>query len=226
MLIALLLAAGLVVGAPWWAVVTGAVVTLQPTLGLVAVGGAVALALYRRFDQRRSGSGGETVFCNAMAAELKAGASLRIALSAAAARVPELGLAAAGRRAVAGQPAPAVAEELARALPRNGRLAGAAFALAAETGARAADVFETLAQHAAGVDELARERSTLTAQARLSAMVVGGAPVLLLIALVATGRGQTMLAAGPVGWAIALVGVGLEITGLGAVALMLWRAGR
>lgn len=226
MLIALLLAAGLVVGAPFWVVLAGAVAVLQPALGLVGVAVGVAVALFRRFTERRSGAGGETAFFNAMAAELRAGASLRIALGAAASRAPELGLESAGRRAAAGQPALAVADELVRVLPRNGRLAGAAFSLAAETGARAADVFETLAQRSANLDDLARERSTLTAQARLSALVVGGAPVALLVALVATGRARALLEAGPVGWGIALVGGALELAGLAVVAFMLWRAGR
>jgi Flp pilus assembly protein TadB len=225
-LIALLLAAGLVVGVPWLVVAAGAVAVIQPVMGMVGVGAGVAIALHRRFRDRRSRPGGETTFFNAMAAELRAGASLRVALGAAAARAPDLGLATVGRRAAAGQPAPAVAAELAHALPRNGRLAGAAFSLAAETGARAADVFETLAQRSANVDELDRERSTLTAQARMSALVVGGAPVALLVALIATGRAEALLEAGPVGWGIALVGGGLEFAGLAVVGFMLRRAGR
>jgi len=225
-LIALLLAAGLVAGAPFWVVMAGSVVVLEPIVGLGGLGGAVVVALYGRLRERRKGVGGETAFFNAMASELRAGASLRIALGSAAARAPELGLDAAGRQAAAGRPADTVAAELIHGLPRNGRLAGAAFSLAAETGARAADVFETLAQRSVGLDELSRERNTLTAQARMSALVVGGAPVVLLIALVATGRAQTLLEAGPVGWGIAIVGGGLELAGLGAVAVMLWRASR
>ena len=48
----------------------------------------------------------------------------------------------------------------------------------------------------------------------------------LLLGLLATGRANALLAAGPVGWGIVIAGVGLEAAGITAVALMLWKAGR
>jgi len=225
MLILVLLGAALVAGAPYWVVGAGVVALRWPTVGLVGISGVIAYAWYRKLAGR-SRPGNETLFFAAMAAELRAGSSLRMALGSAAAGNPDFELQPAGRRAAAGLPASDIAQELSERLPRNGKLAGAAFSLAAATGARAADVFESLAQQAAERDDLVRERATLTAQARMSAAVVGGAPILVLVALSASGRGQQLLEAGPVGWAILIAGAALELAGLAVVGLMLWRAGR
>lgn len=225
MLIVVLLGAVLVGGAPYWVVGAGVVASRWPMVGLAGLGGAIGYAWYRKL-RGRAQSGNETLFFAAMAAELRAGSSLRMALGSAAEGSSDLGLQPAGRRAAAGVPASDIAQELSERLPRNGRLAGAAFSLAAATGARAADVFESLAQQAAERDDLVRERGTLTAQARMSAAVVGGAPILVLVGLAVSGRGQQLLEAGPAGWAIVLAGGALEIAGLAVVGFMLWRAGR
>lgn len=225
-LAAVILAAALVAGAPSWLVAVGAAGALWPPVGLVALAAGVGLSVTRRLARSGSPTMSETVLFRAMAAELRAGASLRLALGAAATRVPELGLGGAARQAAAGVPAEIVADELRERLPRNGRLAAAAFALASETGARAAVVFETLALRAAAIDDLARERHLLTVQARMSALVVAGLPLLLLIAMVVSGRAQTLLAAGTIGWAIAVTGSVLEVAGVTLVVVMLRRADR
>ena len=168
----------------------------------------------------------EVALLNGLAAELRAGASLRMALTAAADRVPTLDLARAIRLAGAGMSPVDLADELAHALPINGRLVGAAFRLAATSGARSAAMFEQLALRAAEAGELMRERRSLTAQARLSAGVVGGAPIAVAFLLLTTGRAQALLDAGPLGYAIVMVGLGLELVGLAAVAAVLRRAER
>ena len=223
-LVAVLLAGALLAGVPAWLVGVGAVTVVWPGVGVAAASGAVLFSLAGRWRASGSGEASETVLFRAVAAELRAGSSLRLALGAAAARVPELGLTTAARRAAAGVPAPDVAQALSDRLPRNGRLAAAAFVLSSEMGARAADVFETLALRSAGMDDLVRERRTLTAQARMSALVVAGLPVLLLIGMAVTGKAQALLAAGAVGWAIAAVGGLLELSGVAAVLFMLRRA--
>ena len=223
MLIMVVLAFALVGGAPPWVVLLAAATLVQPLVGGAAFATAVGFSLWQRFQSSRIRIS-EASFFHAMASELRSGSSLRLALGGAAARQPGLGLDLAVRNAAAGQPAEFVAAELSSRLPQNGRLAGAAFELASHTGAQAADVFETLASGAAEFDELARERATLTAQARLSAAVVGGLPVLLIVGLVVTGRASLLLESGFVGWALVAVGLTLEITGVATVVFMLWRA--
>jgi tight adherence protein B len=172
------------------------------------------------------GPGDEVALLNGLAAELRAGASLRAALVAGAERAPQLDLGRAVRAAGAGQPMSEVAAELSGVLPINGRLVAAAFRLTAASGGRAAAVFEELALRAAEAGELSRERRALTAQARLSAFVVSALPVAMVGVLLITGKAQALLAAGPVGHAIAAVGVGLELVGLAVVATVLRNAER
>lgn len=172
------------------------------------------------------GPGDEVALLNGLAAELRAGASLRMALIAGAQRAPLLDLGRAVRSATAGQPMSEVAAELERALRSNGRLVAAAIRLTAMSGGRAAAVFEELALRAAEAGELSRERRALTAQARLSALVVAGAPVVMLGLLMITGRAQVLLEAGTVGYIIAGVGSGLVLAGLVAVFGLLYRAER
>ncbi len=205
MLIALLCAAVLVVGVP----------RLRARSWLI---------LRRRGS--RLGTGDEVALLNGLAAELRAGASLRMALVAGAERAPHLDMDRAVRAAAAGLPMSAVAAELEPALPSNGRFVAAAFRLTATSGGRAASMFEELAFRAAEAGELSRERRALTAQARLSVFVVGGAPVAMVVVLLITGKAQALLAAGPAGYAMAAIGVGLELVGLAVVAIVLRNAER
>ncbi|NQV07473.1 hypothetical protein HQ535_13065, partial [bacterium] len=82
-----------------------------------------------------------------------------------------------------------------------------------------------LAVRAADHGRLNRERRALTAQAKASAAVVGGAPVLLAAAAALTGRFGSLMesAAGPV---ILGVGVGLQAVGMAVVWSMVRRATR
>jgi Flp pilus assembly protein TadB len=170
--------------------------------------------------------GGEAAFLQGMAAELRAGASLRAALESAATRAPELALAQAVRLARAGRPAAEVAGAIAEALPENGPMAGLAFRTAASTGAEAAAVLAGLALRAVEEEELGRERRALTAQARFSAWLVGGAALAVPVLLVATGRAELLVESGRAGLILLALGLGLELLGALMVWWMLWRAER
>jgi tight adherence protein B len=186
---------------------------------------AVLWAVLARQRRRRAGPGDEADFLQGLAAELGAGAALRSAVVAAAARAPALDLGRACRLAGAGLPAGEVGEALEAALPVNGRLAAAGFRLASFTGGRAAGLFHSLAGRAFEVGRLERERRALTAQARASAWVVGGLPIALLAMLVVTGRAGALLS-DPAGPVVLAVGLGLEALGVGIVWLMVRGTGR
>ncbi len=217
MLVAVALAGAIAAGLDWRVVALAAAAAWRPVATVVLAAGWAVVAAARRRAARTVAPAAEAAFLAAVAAELRGGSSLRWALVNAVADAPGLDLGAVLRRARAGLPVEALAAEIATGLPTNGPVAAAAIDLTARTGARAAATFEALADRAGFTAELARERRALTAQARLSAVVVGGAPVLLAVGLLASGRGATLLAHGTAGVAVGLVGIGLLLTGLVAV---------
>lgn len=168
-------------------------------------------------------SSAEAVFLQAVALELRAGATVRSALDSASLRTPGLPLDGATRLARAGAPMADVAGFLAAALPRYGAMTAAAIDTAGMTGGRVASVFDALAQIAVEDLELARERRAVTAQARISALIVGGLPVLFLGFGVVSGRLGALLETGIGVWIVG-VGLTLVVVGCGSVAFMLRRA--
>ncbi len=209
----------LVLRAPAWVptVVVATVVSLP--IGALAATGAVGHAWMRK--RRVLPAVDEAAVCASIAAELHAGASLRDAVAAACRNHASEEILRAGRRATSGAPAGAVAASLSSALPRNGRHAALAFELADESGAAAAAVFDRLASRALRDAELRREVAAATAQARLSATVVGGAPVAVLVLLAVTGRIGVFTDSGGAGLVVGILGVGLVLSGLGVVWLLL-----
>lgn len=223
MLIAFLAAFAIVLGARPVAVLAIGSAWLHPIACAVFCAIWLARAMLRGSGARRGrGSGGtlaeEEAFLHGTAAELRGGASLRGALAAAAARSPALDTGDLVRKAMAGVGIDEVAGEVTRSLPANGRHAGAAVRIAATTGATAAAAFESLALVAAEQGDLVRERSALTAQARLSALVVGGAPLALAALLILLGQDGLLSGGGVAGVILAGVGVVLEVIGL----LVVW----
>ncbi len=225
MLTAVLLAGGLVAGIHPVIIAIAALAAVEPRLVLAGAAIWGAVAAFRRRRVRVAPDDEATLF-RAMAAELRSGASLRSALAEAAHRVPQIELDRPVRLAAAGTSMADVAGSVEERLPENGRLAAAAFRLSDWSGARVADTFEGLAERAAATAELARERKAATAQARLSALIVGVAPFVFTVLLIATGRGTGLVSHGAAGWLVLGIGLGLEVFGLAVVAAIVWRAER
>jgi len=225
MLIVLLLAAGLAQGVHPAALALAGLAAIEPRL--VLLGAAVWAAVHAmRRRRRRVTPDDEATYFRALSAELKAGASLRGALGEAADRVPNLSLDQAVRLAAAGTPMAEVADVVEVQFPENGRLAGAAFRLSDWSGAQVADTFAGLAERASSSAELARERKAATAQARMSAFVIGITPAAFAALLLATGKGSGLVDHGVVGLFILGIGLTLEVLGLMVVALIIRRAER
>ena len=220
MLTAVLLAAGLALGIHPAAVALAALASIEPRLVLV---GAITWGIVAAIRRRRSRitADAEATYFRALSAELRAGASLRGAIGEALYRVPGLSLGPAVRYAEAGMPMSEIADAVETRFPENGRLAAAAFRLSDWSGARVADTFEGLAERAAASAELVRERKAATAQARLSALVVGIAPIAFAGLLFATGRGSGLMAHGTVGMLVLGAGLALELIGLIVVAMIM-----
>ena len=223
MLIGVLLGLALLVGIPWQLVAVAALAVWHP-IWFLAGAGAWAVANRRR---RAGGTADdEAAFLRGLAAELAAGASLRSGVVAAASRAPALDLRRAVRHCLAGSPAGPIGTALRQALPVNGVAAAATFRLAARTGGSIAPVVEVLAERAAAEGHLVRERAALTSQARLSAWLVGGAPVGLVVAGGLAGFGPDASELGTAG--LLLTGAGLALIGAGSLVVwaMLRRAAR
>ncbi len=217
MVMATLLAGALALGMPWpvWSIL--ALGAVRPWVGGVAV---ALLALVGRTRHRAGGRAAEAVYLAGIAAELRAGASLRASLEAAADRVPEMDLGVMVRRARSGADVTSVASALASQLPATGSLIVPATRMAWRSGGRAAAMFDRLALRAADEVAASRERRTATAQARLSAWVVGGLPLVALAFALASGRTEALLAGGPLGVGAMVAGLAMEAIGLAAVIVM------
>lgn len=224
MLIACVLAVALVAGVPWPLVAAIGLGSLAPwpAAGLLVV----AAALARRRRKTEAGIADEAVFLAAMAAELRAGASLRTALCTAAPAAPALDLTQVARMARAGVTPAVIADCIAGLLPERGAPVAAALSVAGAAGGRAAAVFDRLAADAWAEVDAHRTHSALTAQARLSAWVVGGLPAAVLAMLAVTGRLGGLMAAGPTGMVLVGVGLVLELAGVAAVVALVRGVGR
>ena len=182
----------------------------------MAVAAAIlTLPPIRRWQVQRQPGIDEQQFFLAVHGELRGGASLRHAIGAAAQAQPgeiaeDIHRAAGGHQSMA-----AVCAAL-RQLPQMGRTAAMATRVAIESGGRAAEVFHRLADRARVNADLERQRRTLTAQARLSAAVVGSLPLLWLV-FGGWSRLQVLIRHG--GGLVAAAGVGMEALGMALV----WR---
>lgn len=222
MLIALVLAAGMIGALPIVGAIGAALTWVEPTVAAPVIFAAAVKAWGNR--NRRSQHDLVAGFLRTVAAELRAGRSLRSAVVGAASAVPELGLDRVARSAAAGRPLDEVAGLMAI---RDGLgPAAAALRVAARTGGSVVGVFDILTGEAVDEGALERERRTLTVQARLSVGLVGGFPIAVVGFQIVSGEAARLLHLGPIGAGILVAGSVLLLTGLGTVWLMLRRARR
>jgi Flp pilus assembly protein TadB len=225
MLIVVVSAMALVAGAPPVGVAAATLAVISPRWFLVAV---AAWAAYSWNERRRAAVGpdDEAALLRALSAELRSGASLRSAFAEAAHSVPSLDLAASVRVAAAGMPVDLVVDDLEETLPENGRLVGAAFRLSSWSGARVAAVFDNLASRATEAADLSRERRAATVQARLTAAIVGVAPLAISLFLFVAGRVSIPEGIGVLGIVVVGLGLALEVMGLAIVGVIIRRESR
>jgi len=219
MLIALGFAWGLGIGVPFAVLAALALTIYRPVFALL---GLCAVLILER-TRIRPGED-EGAFLQAVGAELRSGAAVRVAIADAADRIPSLPLAQTARLARAGRPLDELAAPLNAALARNGSLAAAAVRIAGRTGGKIADTFDELALVAGEDMELRGETRAATAQARLSAWIVGGIPVAYLAYTAASGRLSALVDTGAVGIGVLGVGGALLIGGVIAVVAIVRRA--
>lgn len=158
------------------------------------------------------------IFCDAVAAELRAGRTLGHALAAAAASVQ---IDAAGPEAV---PVPGeVARAVAGELPGMGAELIATVEAASRSGARAADLFDELASVAIARSEIAHEVRVASAPARATAWFFVLAPTAFVVVRLSGGELDALLDS-PAQRMTAAAGAALFLLGLTGVLLLVWRA--
>jgi len=204
-------------GGPTLPIVAVVVGFRRPVVGVVAV--VIWAIAVRLLDRPGPAPEQEADLLIRVVGELEGGASPRSALLSAARREQVVDLARASRLIEAGQPTSAVAVAVGAALPHNGRMASAAWALAGDAGSPAAPVMRLLARRAGERGRLDRDRRALTAQARATAWLIAGLPLIVLVFLGLSGR----LGSGPA-LPVVIIGVGLQLTGLGIVISMMRHA--
>ena len=171
---ALLLAGGLAAGIDWRRITLAAGVIAVPVVALVA---GVVLVVR---SPRRTDHAGDVRLLGTVAGDLRAGQSLRSALASGFGTDPTTPLGRVGRRARLGVPMQDVVAGLEDGFGRHGRLVAASLRLVARRGGSAVEALEAAALLVREDLELERELAAATAPARLSALVVGAAPLLLL----------------------------------------------
>lgn len=211
MITALLLAIGS--GLPLRVVGLPALAILVPEAATVAI--AVLLLREARSLRRRRTTGDEVLCLLGIAAELRAGRTIRQAVPAAFERAPALDPGPLRRAVEAGLPPDRLAEALRSALPRHGRIAASAVRIGSPIGASMAEAFETAASLARSEEELEREKRAAAAQAVAGAAILVGLPASVAIQRVTSGA-----LAGP-GGALTTVGIAaLAVGGIVIVAML------
>lgn len=179
------------------------------------VAGLVAFVVWKSRPEEDSRA---SLFCEGVASELRAGASLRSSLATAAASV---GAAAASP----GSAMPAVASGVAEEFPAIGEELRLTIVNADRTGSDTAALFDEIGALALAQSEVRREVRTATAPGRATALVLMAAP-LFFVASRFSGDGFDTLLASPQQRYVAVFGLSLFLAGLAGVVLVVWRAGR
>jgi hypothetical protein len=184
-------------------------------LPLVVAGLITLHWLQARPDSRHRPS----LFCEGVASELRAGATLRDALAAAATSVGTT------LELSHSTPMAEVAARIAAELPSIGREIRLTVAAAAKSGSDAAALFDEIGVLALGQDEVAHEVRVATAPGRATALVLVAAPLFYLLTRLGDGGLAGYLASSEQRVA-ATVGAGLFAVGIAGALLVLWRSGR
>ncbi len=175
----------------------------------------VLVALVRAVRRARPAHDDAVLLLVRIAAELRAGSTLRAAVIHVADRGGEL--AEAKVQAEAGRPMRLVLDAVTPALGRYGPISAAALRMASGTGGSVTPVVEQLVTQVMALDEIERERRAAMAPVLLQAAIVGGVPLVTLVAMVLSGRLVGIVAQGPWHAGMVVVGVLLVVVGAGVV---------
>lgn len=220
---ALVVGWGLIAGMDWRRAALLAAAVVQPWLVAVFLMGLV-LVDARRVRRGRAGCSEEAQVLLGMAGELRAGQGVRAAIAAAGGRSSRLDFHGVRRLVASGASLDRISGAVTQAMPIHGSLAAAALSVADRTGGKVAEIFDFTAQLAVEEDELRQERRAATAQARTSAVVVVGIPVLVIVYRAISGGLAQTLRAGAVSAFLTIAGVTLLGLGISVMLILIKRA--
>lgn len=175
MIVAVVVAVAVVAGAPWPLVAIGGAFGIAPGLATVGLAGfATVVAIRRRLGSSTAAS--EADLFRALEASVSAGATLRGAI--AQADHPAV-TKVVTRLCSVGAPMAHIGAELADLLPVNGRSFSSLCAMSELTGSSVSRALDGFAERAERAEENRRRRRVSLTQTRMSAWVVGAAPLAL-----------------------------------------------
>ncbi|MXX00618.1 MAG: hypothetical protein F4Z79_03215 [Acidimicrobiia bacterium] len=213
----------LINGMDWRLVTLVALAILQPWL-VIALVAALVLVEARRVRRQTSGCSEEAQVLLGVAGELRAGLGVRSAMAAAGRRSSRLDFRPVRRLVASGTPLDRISEAVKEAMPVHGSLASAALRVADRTGGRVAEVFDSAAALALEEDELRQERRAATAQAKTSAVVVVGIPVLVVFYRILSGSMSRSLSTNPLSTLLTVAGITLLALGVAVMLVLIKRA--
>lgn len=181
----------------------------------LVVAGLVALFVWK---SRPEGDGHPALFCEGVASELRAGASLRSALTTAATSVGS-------RPLSAGSPLAEVAAQVADEFPTIGEELRLTVINAGRAGSDPAALFDEIGSLALAQSEIRREIRMATAPGRATALVLVGAPLFYVGSRLGSGGLDRLLASSQQRF-MAVLGLGLFLLGLLSASWIVWRSGR
>lgn len=162
------------------------------------------------------------LFCEGVAAELRAGSTLRHALATASESV---GCADSVWLRFRVAPISEVAEAADDLFPAIGGELGLTIISAWRSGSQAADLFEEIGSLAIAQSEIRREVRIATAPGRATAMLLVGVPMAYLLSRASSGGLGQMVESGQQRVAV-LVGLALFLLGAVAATVVVWRASK
>ncbi|HWB89287.1 MAG TPA: hypothetical protein VG872_08795 [Acidimicrobiia bacterium] len=179
----------------------------------VVVAAAIALLAWR---SRPAQDMRPALFCEAVASELRAGATLRHAVMGAAVSVGGLAVA-------SDQTLEHLAGYVAAGFPQIGEELRLTLLSAARTGSDTAALFDEIGALALAQSEIRREVKVATAPGRATALILLGAPLAYLLGQSGSGKLADLLAS-PQQRMVAILGLGLFLAGLCIAFVVVWRA--
>jgi Flp pilus assembly protein TadB len=209
----ILLPAVLLGTAPWSHRVALAAALVAPIPALVVL---VVCVLRARKDVARPVMGEDAAALLEVRAALQAGRTLREALADVS---PEI-----ARLVTVGASTDALADAVSHVLGSQGHLAGAAVRLLDRAGGPAAPVIEELAAQATETMRVRRELRAAVAAPVLQGVIVGGAPLGVLLSLLVSGGFGRTFASSPAHAVVVSAGALLTVVGAAWVVFIVKRA--
>lgn len=183
----------------------------------VVLGGLVAVLWLRA---RPDHTDRPSLFCEGVASELRAGATLRDALTTAATSV---GSPPATVGLMSDSPMTEVAAHVAGLFPSISDEIRLTVMAASRSGSDSAALFDEIGSLAIAQSEVRREVRVASAPGRATALLLIGAPLFYVVHQMESG-GLARFLASTEQRVVTLIGLGLFLTGLLAASLVLWRA--